>query len=302
MKLNQVLEKIKTAPDFASNITHWQTISPREGRYADFPDEIDKRLVDALSKRGITRLFAHQMEAFKAAFDGQDTVIVTPTASGKSLCYNLPVLNYLLKKDPSARALYLFPTKALSADQLEELYGLVEAAEADIKTYTFDGDTPQSARQAIRRAGNIVVTNPDMLHSGILPHHTIWIKLFENLKFVVIDELHHYRGVFGSHLSNVLRRLRRLCEFYGSDPRFILCSATIGNPGELAEKVIERKVRLIDDNGAPSGEKHFIFYNPPVVNHQLGIRKSSVNEAARIAGMFIAICTENIAAPVCAAL
>jgi DEAD/DEAH box helicase domain-containing protein len=288
MKLAQVLEKFKTAGDFAPNITHWHTIPPREGKYVDFPTKIHKNLVDALSRVGIERLFSHQMDAFSAAFDGQDIVVVTPTASGKSLCYNLPVLNYLLTKDPSARALYLFPTKALSADQLDELYWLVEAAEADIKTYTFDGDTPQSARQAIRRAGNIVVTNPDMLHSGILPHHTIWIKLFENLKFVVIDELHHYRGVFGSHLSNVLRRLRRLCEFYGSSPQFILCSATIGNPGELAEKITERKVKLIDDNGAPSGEKHFIFYNPPVVNHQLGIRKSSVNEAARIAGMFIA--------------
>jgi DEAD/DEAH box helicase domain-containing protein len=288
MKLIQVLEKLKTAPDFAANIVHWHTISPREGEYVDFPGTVDKRLVEALSGAGIRRLFSHQMEAFKAANNGQDVVVVTPTASGKSLCYNLPVMNYLMTKDPSARALYLFPTKALSADQLDELYGLVEAAEADIKTYTFDGDTPQSARQAIRRAGNIVVTNPDMLHSGILPHHTIWIKLFENLKFVVIDELHHYRGVFGSHLSNVLRRLRRLCQFYGSNPQFILCSATIGNPAELAEKVTEREVKLIDNNGAPTGEKHFIFYNPPVVNHQLGIRKSSVNEAARIAGMFIA--------------
>jgi DEAD/DEAH box helicase domain-containing protein len=288
MKLVQVLEKFKMAPDFAANIAHWHTISPREGEYVDFPGTVDKRLVEALSGAGIRRLFSHQMEAFKAANNGQDVVVVTPTASGKSLCYNLPVMNYLMTKDPSARALYLFPTKALSADQLDELYGLVEAAEADIKTYTFDGDTPQSARQAIRRAGNIVVTNPDMLHSGILPHHTIWIKLFENLKFVVIDELHHYRGVFGSHLSNVLRRLRRLCQFYGSNPQFILCSATIGNPAELAEKVTEREVKLIDNNGAPTGEKHFIFYNPPVVNHQLGIRKSSVNEAARIAGMFIA--------------
>jgi len=288
MNLAQVLEKFKTAYDFAPNITHWHTVPPGEGKYVDFPGDIHKNLVDALSKRGIRRLFVHQMEAFNTANEGQDVVIVTPTASGKSLCYNLPVMNYLMTKDSSARALYLFPTKALSADQLDELYGLVEAAEADIKTYTFDGDTPQSARQAIRRAGNIVVTNPDMLHSGILPHHTIWIKLFENLKFVVIDELHHYRGVFGSHLSNVLRRLRRLCEFYGSNPQFILCSATIGNPKELAEKITERKVELIDNNGAPTGEKHFIFYNPPVVNHQLGIRKSSVNEAARIAGMFIA--------------
>jgi DEAD/DEAH box helicase domain-containing protein len=288
MKLPQILEKFRTAPDFTPNISHWHINPPSEGRYEPFPGDIDRRLVEILSKNGIGKLYTHQAEAYKTANDGKDFVVVTPTASGKSLCYNLPILNYLMKNDPEARALYLFPTKALSADQLDELYSLVEAAEADIKTYTFDGDTPQSARQAIRRAGNIVVTNPDMLHSGILPHHTIWIKLFENLKFVVIDELHHYRGVFGSHLSNVLRRLHRLCRFYGSSPQFILCSATIGNPGELAEKITARKIHIIDNNGAPSGEKHFIFYNPPVVNHQLGIRKSSVNEAARIAGMFIA--------------
>jgi DEAD/DEAH box helicase domain-containing protein len=295
MRLSQVLDKFKNAPDFAGNIAHWHIIPSSGGRFEEFPPEIDKRLIDVLSRTGINRLYSHQAEAFRMAMEGKNYVVVTPTASGKSLCYNLPVMNRLLKGDPEARALYLFPTKALSADQVDELYGMVQGCEADIKTYTFDGDTPQSARAAIRRAGNIVVTNPDMLHSGILPHHTIWIKLFENLKYIVIDELHHYRGVFGSHLANVIRRLKRLCEFYGSKPQYILCSATTGNPAELAEKVTGEEVELIDNNGAPSGEKHFIFYNPPVINRQLGIRKSSVNEAARIAGMFIGNGIQTIA-------
>jgi DEAD/DEAH box helicase domain-containing protein len=190
-------------------------------------------------------------------------------------------------KNRSARALYLFPTKALSQDQLAELTALIDTLDVEIKTYTFDGDTPQTARRLIRSAGHIVVTNPDMLHAGILPHHTKWIKLFENLKYVVIDEIHHYRGIFGSHLANVIKRLRRICRFYGSDPIFICCSATIANPKELAERVTERKVELIDDNGAPSGEKHFVIYNPPIINRQLGIRKSALNEARSLAEMFI---------------
>ncbi|OGC89589.1 MAG: ATP-dependent helicase [candidate division Zixibacteria bacterium RBG_16_53_22] len=287
MNLMQLMERFKAWPEFASNITHWEVLPKREGKYCEFPAYMDTRLADVLKKMGISRLYSHQAQSFEMARSGKDFVVVTPTASGKSLCYNLPVLNTLMTSDPGARALYLFPTKALSADQVDELYSMVEVSGADIKTYTFDGDTPVSARNAIRKAGHIVVTNPDMLHSGILPHHTIWIKLFENLKYIVIDELHHYRGVFGSHLANVLRRLKRLCDFYGSNPQYILCSATIGNPGELAEKIIGRPVEVIDNNGAPAGEKHFILYNPPVINHQLGIRKSSVNETARLAGTFI---------------
>ncbi|RMD98485.1 MAG: DEAD/DEAH box helicase, partial [Calditrichaeota bacterium] len=225
--------------------------------------------------------------AIEKVLSGQNIVVVTPTASGKTLCYNLPVLHTILQ-DPQARALYLFPTKALSQDQMHEIHDLVTQMQADVKVYTFDGDTPQSARKAIRSAGHIVVSNPDMLHQGILPHHTLWIKLFENLKYIVIDEIHHYRGVFGSHLANVIRRLRRICEFYGSNPQFICCSATIANPKNLAEKLIEAPVELIDENGAPSGEKHFIFYNPPVVNAELGIRASSVKESQKIAQRFLA--------------
>ena len=203
------------------NVVRWETIPPREAQYAAFPDALDERLVPVLQKRGIHQLYTHQAHAVKEVLAGQDVVVVTPTASGKTMCYNLPVLSAILKNE-DARALYLFPTKALSADQVSELYELIEAMGVDIKTYTYDGDTPGAARRAVRQAGHIVVTNPDMLHSGILPHHTKWVKLFENLRYIVIDEIHTYRGVFGSNLANVLRRLIRLCEFYGSKPQFIL--------------------------------------------------------------------------------
>ena len=217
---------------------------------------------------------------------GRNVVVVTPTASGKTLCYNIPVLNTLLTH-PDARALYLFPTKALAQDQMEELYQLIQLTGRDLKTFTYDGDTPQDARRAIRAQGHVVVSNPDMLHAGILPHHTKWVQLFENLKYVVIDELHSYRGVFGSHLTNVLRRLKRICAFYGSKPQFICCSATIANPKELAAKLLEEDVELVDNNGAPRGEKYFVFYNPPVVNQQLGIRRSYVNETRSVALSFL---------------
>ena len=223
--------------------------------------------------RGIERLYTHQAQALAEAAAGRNVCVVTPTASGKTLCYNLPVLNAILQ-NPDARALYLFPTKALSADQVAELYELITALDVDIKTYTYDGDTPAAARRAVRQAGHVVVTNPDMLHSGILPHHTKWVKLFENLRYVVIDEIHAYRGVFGSNLANVIRRLKRVCAFYGSHPQFICCSATIQNPAELARLLTGETFSLIDQSGAASGEKHLIFYNPPVVNKQLGIRRS----------------------------
>ena len=286
MTLDQIIDRLKS--DFAvnSNISHWKTIPARDAVYADYPSDLDLRLVASMQEKGIRQLYSHQAEAINAVMREKDVVVVTPTASGKTLCYNLPVLNRILK-EPNSRALYLFPTKALAQDQLAELYDLIQKLDVDIKTYTFDGDTPQTARRAIRSAGHIVVTNPDMLHAGILPHHTKWIKLFENLKYVVIDEVHQYRGVFGSHLANVIRRLRRICDFYGADPVFICCSATIANPDDLARRIIGREVSLVDNNGAPSGERHFLIYNPPVVNKQLGIRKSAVNEAARLAASFL---------------
>ncbi len=286
MNVAQIIDRLKSDAGFRRNLTEWRTIESKPPRFGGFPEKMEPKLVESLKRRGISDLYVHQREAVDAVLDGKNVCVVTPTASGKTLCYNLPVLNRLMT-NPNARALYLFPTKALSQDQVNELTSTIEDLEVKIGTYTFDGDTPASARKAIRKAGHIVVTNPDMLHAGILPHHTIWIKLFENLEFVVIDEIHHYRGVFGSHLANVLRRLKRICAFYGSDPQFICCSATINNPKEMAEKIIEKEVHLVDNNGAPSGERHFLFYNPPVVNAELGIRRSCVKEVRRITKQFL---------------
>ena len=278
------MEALREKPN--SPITAIRRQPAREGKFADLPAAIDERIKKVLAERGITRLYSHQAEAFARIGRGGNVVLVTPTASGKTLCYNLPVLNELLE-DPHVCALYLFPTKALSEDQLDEFQGLIEAAGSDVRAFTYDGDTPQDARRAIRRRANVVLTNPDMLHAGVLPHHTRWARFFENLRYIVIDELHTYRGVFGSHAANVLRRLKRICQFYGSQPRFICCSATIANPQELAEALIEEAVSPIDENGAPSGEKYFVFYNPPVVNRQLGIRRSYIAETRRIAQTFL---------------
>ncbi len=287
MNLAQLLDRLHGDPRFMRNVTRWEVIPPREAAYADFPAAVHLRLVEVLRDRGIERLYSHQAEAVRLVDAGRSVVIPTPTASGKTLCYNLPVLGTMLE-DPRARALYLFPTKALSQDQMHEVHGLVRDLGADIKTYTFDGDTPGTARKAIRSSGHIVVTNPDMLHQGILPHHTLWVKLFENLRYVVVDEVHQYRGVFGSHVANVLRRLRRIARFYGSDPVFICCSATIANPLELAEKLTGKSMVPVGGNGAPSACRHFIFYNPPVVNSELGIRASVVKTARGLAERFLA--------------
>ncbi len=261
-----------------------------EATYAAFPEGIDARLRAAFESRGVGQLYTHQAEAFDHVAAGRDIVVTTPTASGKTLCYNLPVLDRILKQ-PSTRALYLFPTKALAQDQMAELHELVGAigdvGGEPIGVHTYDGDTPRDARRTIRARAHVVMSNPDMVHSGILPHHPRWAKLFENLRFVIIDELHAYRGVFGSHLANVLRRLRRICRHYGSNPQFICSSATIANPAELAERLAERPFALVDKSGAPRGEKYFVFVNPPVVNRELGIRRSYVAEARRVAGEFL---------------
>ena len=286
MNVDQLTQQLQHDPLFMKNVVRWETMPPREAHYADFPEALDERLKPVLARRGVHRLYTHQAHAVREVLAGQDIVVVTPTASGKTMCYNLPVLSAILKNE-DARALYLFPTKALSADQVSELYELIEEMGVDIKTYTYDGDTPGAARKAVRQAGHIVVTNPAMLHSGILPHHTKWVKLFENLRYIVIDEIHTYRGVFGSNLANVLRRLLRLCEFYGSRPQFILCSATIANPKELAETLTGRSVHMVDDNGAPMGARHFVFYNPPVVNQQLQIRRGVIPETRNITSMLL---------------
>ena len=282
MALAEALELLRADPKLKQGFVEWRELPPVPAAYADFSPGFNPRLKKALAEKGIERLYLHQSEALEAVRGRQNIVVVTPTASGKTLCYNLPVLEAILE-EPSARALYIFPTKALAQDQMDELHGLITSLKADIKTFTYDGDTPGEARRKVREAGHVVVTNPDMLHTGILPHHTKWVKLFENLRYVVIDELHQYRGVFGSHFANVLRRLARICRFYRSDPLYICCSATILNPGELAEKLLQKRVHLVERSGAPRGRKIIAVYNPPVVNRELGIRQSSVN-AARALG------------------
>ncbi len=241
----------------------------------------------AYRAKGIEQLFSHQAAAAELARGGKNFVVVTPTASGKTLCYNLPILNAILE-NTDTRALYLFPTKALAQDQLAELHDLSKRLDDCFGVFTYDGDTPADARRAIRERGHVILTNPDMLHTGILPHHTKWTRLFENLRYIVLDELHTYRGVFGSHLANVLRRLARIAKFYGSEPQFICCSATIANPGELAAQLIEKPVSVLEENGAPAAEKLFVFYNPPMVNRNLGIRRSYLNETTRVAKELLA--------------
>src|SRR5437870_11731427 len=283
--------RVSERPDTPDlHVTALRRLPALAAQYVPFPKPLDRRLTNALEARGIKQLYTHQADAIEHAINGRNVVVITPTASGKTLCYNAPVLNAVLQ-DPSSRALYLFPTKALAQDQLAELQTMCEtiaiASGDQIGAFTYDGDTPQDARRTIRARAQIVLSNPDMVHSGILPHHPRWAKVFENLKFVVIDELHAYRGVFGSHLSNIMRRLQRVCRHYGSDPIFICSSASIANPRELAEGLTGRPFELVSQSGAPRGEKFFLFVNPPVVNAQLGIRRSYLAEARRVSLEFL---------------
>jgi DEAD/DEAH box helicase domain-containing protein len=268
------------------SVSGYHYVPPREPKFVELPETVDLRIRGILDRRGITRLYSHQVEAFNLATAGRNVVVVTPTASGKTLCYTLPVLHKIVE-DPNARALFLYPTKALTYDQLDDLMSWADALDRDLGVYSYDGDTPQDARSAVRSRGHIILSNPDMLHKGILPHHTKWTRLFENLRFVVLDELHTYRGVFGSHVANLFRRLKRVCEFYGSHPQFICTSATIANPKELAEKLTDQPFEFIKENGAGEGERHIFFYNPPVVNRQLGIRRSYIQESRNIASAFL---------------
>lgn len=282
----QIIEEILTHPGLRDCVAHVERMPAQPAVYGEWPASLPDGLRAALGARGIAKPYIHQGEAIDHAIAGRNVVVVTPTASGKSICYNVPVVHEMLA-NPAARALYLFPTKALSHDQYAELYELTTASGGGIKVFTYDGDTPPATRRALRDSGNIVVTNPDMLHSGILPHHTNWVRLFENLKYIIIDELHQYRGVFGSHVANVLRRLLRIARFYGARPVFLCSSATIANPRELAEMLTGESFEVVEKSGAPRGEKTFIFFNPPVVNRELNVRRSVRLEARRLALRFL---------------
>jgi DEAD/DEAH box helicase domain-containing protein len=295
MDLPEMLERLRFDTDFMRSVTAWERIPARPARYAEFPQALDRRLVEMARRLGIAPLYTHQTQTVEAVLAGQNVVLVAGTASGKSLAYHLPALHFALN-DPQSTALYLFPTKALAQDQAATLGQLVGALEGGTppRFSVYDGDTAQSDRARIRREAGILISNPDMLHMGILPYHARWAGFFQNLRLVVLDELHTYRGIFGSHMANVLRRLRRICRFHGSDPVFVCTSATIANPQELAERLIEAPVTLIDQDGAPRGEKHIILYNPPTIDEKVGIRRSYTLETRRIAGRFIEVGTQTI--------
>ncbi|MCP5106515.1 MAG: DEAD/DEAH box helicase [bacterium] len=284
--IEQSLNEISKLRGYDASNLQIVKIDKFAGEFMDYPQNLSEEVKTVYKKKGIHKLFSHQANAIQHILDGKHVVVATPTASGKTLIYNTVTLD-ALTRDPSARSLYLFPTKALSQDQLAELFELNKLMGDKLGLFTYDGDTPQSTRKAIRKKAQIVLTNPYMLHSGILPHHTKWVNFFENLKYVIIDELHYYTGVFGSHTANIMRRLKRICQFYGTNPIFIMSSATIANPGELAERVIEENVTVIDQNGAPRGEKYLVFFNPPVVNKELGIRRSYVAVARQVTGLLL---------------
>ena len=286
MSALDALERFLAEPGISEAVAARRVIPSRAAETSPLPGWLDGRLVEALRRKGIERLYSHQREAMDALRGGEDVAIVTPTASGKSLCYNLPVLQ-AVAEDPAARALYLFPTKALSQDQVAEFRDLAGLAGMDLAAAVYDGDTPAPIRSSIREAGQVVVTNPDMLSTAILPHHTKWFQLFEQLRFIVVDEAHTYRGVFGSHVANVLRRLLRVCAHYGSSPRIVCCSATVGNPGELARLLTGRTVRVVDRNGAPQGERHVVILDPPPLDPRTGIRPGPHGLAHRAALSFL---------------
>lgn len=286
MSLSSLLNYWRTQPRIFENITDWRTFPSRPARFVPFPQSLHPALITALLKKGYSNLYTHQLAAWEHVQSGHNPVIVSGTASGKTLAYNLPVINRLIQ-DENARALYLFPTKALGQDQIENLREILEIVNNHsdsssqyhpVPLSVYDGDTPQHIRSAIRNAARLIISNPDMLHAGILPHHTGWSVFFKNLQFIVIDEIHSYRGVFGSHICNVFRRLKRIAKFYGADPQWIFTSATIANPVELAEHLSEETVSLVDNDGAPHGPRHFLIYNPPITDPTLGIRRSALLE------------------------
>ncbi len=281
MPIASVLDLWKRDPDTAPNLVAWQTLPSRPAQTHPFPTDLPASVTQSLIAAGIHSLYSHQLEAWTHSRAHENIILSTGTASGKTLAYNLPVISELIT-NPNARALYIFPTKALTQDQLSSL-GNLELEAWNLSAAIYDGDTPQKDRSAVRRNARIILSNPDMLHTGILPHHTNWLEFFSNLKFIVIDETHTYRGVFGSHVANVIRRLKRVANFYKAKPQFILASATIGNPQGLAEKLIEEPVHLVDNDGSARGPRHFLIYNPPLTDKALGLRKSSLLEGVRLA-------------------
>ena len=286
--LQALLDFWKRDEQTTPNISAWRTTPPYKAQVHPFPTDLPNAVRGVLSNQDILSLYSHQLTAWTHSRAGENIILATGTASGKTLAYNLPVFSALIENNDS-RALYLFPTKALAQDQfssINEHFSVLRTLADNHNSLTagiYDGDTPQSSRSSIRKNAHIVLSNPDMLHTGILPHHSNWSDFFSNLKFIVIDEAHTYRGVFGSHVANVIRRLKRVAYFYGANPQFILASATIGNPKELAETLVEAEVKLIDNDGSARGERHFLIYNPPVTDHALGLRKSSLLEGVRLA-------------------
>ena len=291
MDISAFIDHLVTMPDYNAQIAHIEYIPPRSASFAELDSPLPDILEESLKAKGLLPLYTHQVQAVNHARRDNNVIVSTSSASGKSLCYNIPVILKMLNETGSC-ALYLFPTKALAQDQLRSFTDMFCPQLVRYEQVaTFDGDTPSAERSAIRKHARILLTNPDMLHFGILPNHRSWSRLLRHLKFVVIDEAHSYRGVFGSHVALVLRRLRRLCLLYGSSPRFICCSATINNPAEHAEKLVGLPFQLVDNDGSPKGGKDFVFWNPPTVDDARSIRRSANSEAA---GLFAELISNNI--------
>ena len=291
--LERLLSVWHSQAEISENIVEWHIEPERPAQWVDFPATLHPALAAALKSNGVHRLYSHQARAIDAALQGDHLVVVTGTASGKTLCYNLPIVDAFVRQ-PELRALYIFPTKALTQDQLAGLNRLTMSLESRPAAAIYDGDTSTAARPKIRCQARVILTNPDMVHISILPHHTLWADFFRNLQFIVIDEIHMYRGIFGSHLANLVRRIKRVAAFYGAYPQFFLTSATIGNPQELAEHLIEAPVTVVDQDGSPHGRQHILLYNPPIVNAELGVRRGASSEAIRLTSDLLAYQVQTI--------
>ncbi len=282
MKSDKFIKEVINKMGYEEQVTHVENIPPRDAQYGELNAPLNPRLESVLGSQGIEKLYSHQVSAIDSIREGKDIVIVTSTASGKTLCYNIPVIETLLN-DPDARALYLYPTKALAQDQLKKLFTFKEIDESlDFDVGTYDGDTPTGTRKKLRDSGRIILSNPDMLHASILPNHSRWSSFFTNLKFIVIDEIHAYKGIFGSNVANLMKRLNRVCKHYRSNPQFICCSATISNPKELAERITDHEMKLVDNDGSPKGAKKFVLWNPPFVDDGKTERRSPNSEATNL--------------------